>query len=243
MCPAPHRSRVRTVLAHERAPHARRLHGSTAVSLVGSHCVADGGGALLTVYEGALGARRDLHYPRPRSRTRREALVRDLRQTVHDLPELARTLVAAARFLLRARATAATQAGETPNGVAGRDVSAVVVAPAVAVLVPIDQWDGRAASLGGNGHALLAALSARVAVHQGRELADDGTVGLIVPINDRTLQDTRANAVKLAYVRVDPNLVTKELGTTRTAIREALEVARVDGTPADQVLVREGTST
>ncbi|OPX12877.1 hypothetical protein [Mycobacterium sp. AT1] len=202
------------------------LDGSTAVSLVGSHCVADGGGALLTVYEAVLGARRNLHYPPPRSRTKRQALVRDLRQTAHDLPELARTLVAAARFLARARANAATSARKKATAIAGQDLDAVVVAPAVAVLVPIDLWDGRAASLGGNSYALLAALSARLAVHQGRELADDGTVGLIVPINDRTLEDTRANAVKLAYVRVDTNLVTKELSTTRTAIREALQVAR-----------------
>lgn len=200
--------------------------GATAVSLVGSHCVADGGGALLTVYEAVLGARRDLHYPPPRSRTRRQAVVADVRQTVRDLPESGRTLVAAARFLHRKRTSPAASTGVTPKAVADQGVEASVVAPAVAVLVPIDQWDRRAASLGGNSHALLAALSARLAVHQGRELADDGTVGLIVPINDRTLEDTRANAVKLAYVRVDPKQVTSELDTTRTAIREALKMAR-----------------
>ena len=201
--------------------------GSTAVSLVGSHCVADGGGALLTVYQAVQGARRDLGYPTPRSRTRRQALLTDIRQTIRDTPELGRTLVAAARFLRdkgKAPKNSATHAtSELPVG-AGADVA--VVAPAVAVLVSISEWDSRAATMGGNGYAMLAALCARVAVHQGRALADDGTVGLIVPINDRTVEDTRANAVKLAYVRVDPTRVTTDLSDTRTAIREALTVMR-----------------
>jgi hypothetical protein len=200
--------------------------GSTAVSLVGSHCVADGGGALLTVYEAVLGQRRDLGYPPPRSRTRRQAVIADLRQTVRDLPELGRTVIAAIRFLRSQQKTpsrATTTAQALP---AGAHADAAVVAPAVAVIVPIDHWDERAAALNGNSHALLAALCARLAVHQGRELAGDGTVGLIVPINDRTLEDTRANAVNLAYVRVDPMTVATDLSGTRTAIREALKLMR-----------------
>ena len=205
----------------------RMTDGSAAVSLVGSHCVADGGGALLTVYEGVLGLRRDLGYPPPRSRTRREALAADVRQTVQDMPELGRTLVAAAKFLRSKRREAAGAAKvAAPKPVVGVGADAAVVPPAVAVIVPIDEWDQRAAALGGNSHALLAALSARLAVHQGRELGEDGTVNLIVPINDRTMEDTRANAVKLAYVRVDPTQVTTDLTDTRTAIREALRVMR-----------------
>jgi hypothetical protein len=96
----------------------------------------------------------------------------------------------------------------------------------VSVLVPIDEWDARATELGGNSQSLLAGVAARLAVHQGRELAADGTAGLIVPINDRTLEDTRANAVTLAYVRVDPTHVAKDLSDTRAAIREALRVMR-----------------
>lgn len=206
--------------------------GSTAVSLVGSHCVADGGGALLSVYEAVTGARRDLGYPPPRSRTRRQALAADVRQTVRDAPELGRTLIAAARFL-RARqktpkfSTAPTTAAALRPSAAGTDGDVAVVAPAAAVLVPIDAWDNRAAALGGNSYALLAELCARLAVHQGRALDDDGTVGLIVPINDRhTVDDTRANAVTLAYVRIDPTTVTTDLSDTRTAIRDALTVMR-----------------
>jgi len=200
--------------------------GATAVSLVGSHCVADGGGALLTVYEAVLGTRRNLGYPPPRSRSWFRAVAADLRQTVRDVPELVRTVAAAARFLWRHRKNPSTADTTTPRVFTDAQADAAVTAPAVAVIIPIEQWDARAAALSGNSHAMLAALCARLAVHQGRGLADDGTVGLIVPINDRTLDDTRANAVKLAYLRVDPKNVTTDLGDTRTAIRDALKVMR-----------------
>ncbi|OFJ52120.1 hypothetical protein [Mycolicibacterium grossiae] len=198
--------------------------GSTAVSIVGSHCIGDGGAALLTIFEAVQGSRRDLGYPPPGSRTRREALRADLRQTVADVPELGRTLVRAGKFLHRKRKDA-KQAPPAPPRRRVRDETPVVV-PAVSVTVPLDEWDARAAELGGNSHSLLAGFAARLAVHQGRELAPDGTAGLIVPINDRTLTDTRANAVTLAYVRVDPTHVAKDLSDTRAAIKEALRVMR-----------------
>jgi hypothetical protein len=208
--------------------------GSTVVSLVGSHCLGDGGAALLTVFDAVRGHRRDLGYATPKSRTRREALVADARQTLGDLPELGRTLVAAVKFLGRRRkdqklATPATPVAPgqpAPNRLEGVDLDATVVAPAVSAFVTIEEWDARAAALGGNSHSLLAGVAGRLAVHQGRELAADGTAGLIVPINDRTLEDDRANAVTLAHVRVDPTTVTKDLSDTRAAIRDALKVMR-----------------
>ncbi len=77
--------------------------GSTAVSLVGSHCVGDGGGACLTVFEAVTGNTRDLGYPAPRSRTRRQALRADARDTLRDLPEVGRTLVNAAKLAVKRR--------------------------------------------------------------------------------------------------------------------------------------------
>jgi hypothetical protein len=205
----------------------RLTDGSTVVSLVGSHCLGDGGAALLTVFDAVRGHRRDLGYPSPRSRTRRQALVIDARQTLSDLPELGRTLVAAVRFLGRRRKERPASSGKRePTSVEGVDLDATVVAPAVSAFVGIEEWDARAAALGGNSHSLLAGVAGRLAVHQDRELAADGTAGLIVPINDRTLEDDRANAVTLAYVRVDPTDVTKDLSDTRAAIREALKVMR-----------------
>ncbi|MEU0496353.1 hypothetical protein [Mycobacterium sp. NPDC006124] len=200
--------------------------GATAVTLVGSHCIGDGGGAFLSVFEAVMGARRDLGYPLPKSRTLRQALLADARQTVRDLPEVGRTLVAAAKFLRSKRQrTAGTPKAASTRPVVNRPTETVTV-PAVSAFVDLAQWDARAEALGGNGHSLQAGLSARLAVHQGRALAADGTVGLIVPINDRRLEDTRANAVKLAYVRIDPTHVAKDLTDTRIAVREALKVMR-----------------
>jgi hypothetical protein len=200
--------------------------GSTAVSLVGSHCIGDGGAALLSVFEAVQGVRRELGYPLPRSRTWRQALIADTRQTWRDAPELGRTLVAAARFLRnKRRESSGTSTPRTERQVIANPDETVVV-PVISAFVDLAQWDERAAALGGNGHSLQAGLAARLAVHQGRALAADGTVGLIVPINDRTLEDTRANAVTLAYVRVDPTHVAKDLSETRVAVREALKTMR-----------------
>lgn len=204
--------------------------GSTAVSLVGSHCIGDGGAALLTVFDAVCGNRRDFGYPPPLARTRRAALIADARQTWKDMPELGRTVVAAAKFLRTKRREAASGPA-TPKAPASKRVlraaaDETVVVPAVTAFVDVAEWDAAAKNLGGNAHSLLAGFAARLAVAQGRELAPDGTVGLIVPINDRTLEDTRANAVTLAYVRVDPTDVATDLTETRSAIREALRVMR-----------------
>jgi hypothetical protein len=200
--------------------------GATAVTLVGSHCIGDGGAAFLSVFEAVMGARRDLGYPLPKSRTWRQALVTDARQTLRDLPEVGRTLVAAGKFLAAKRRGASEAAAPKPKKPVVARPDETVIVPAISAFVDLAQWDARAEALGGNGHSLQAGLAARLAVHQGRALAADGTVGLIVPINDRTLEDTRANAVKLAYVRVDPTHVAKDLTDTRTAVREALKVMR-----------------
>ena len=195
--------------------------GATAVTLVGSHCLGDGGAALLTVFEAVRGDRRDLGYPQPG--TRRGALWADARQTVRDVPELARTVVAALGFLADRRRAGSPR---TPALAGIHDADETVVVPAVSAIVPLAEWDGRAAELGGNSHSLFAGFAARLAVRQGRELTADGRVPLIVPINARTLEDTRANAVTLAHVRVDPARVADDLADTRRAIRDALAVMR-----------------
>jgi len=60
--------------------------GSTAVSLVASHCLVDGLGGGLAIADAANGRRHHLGYPPPRSRTRLRAIASDARQTVQDLP-------------------------------------------------------------------------------------------------------------------------------------------------------------
>ncbi len=77
--------------------------GSTAVSAVGTHCLADGGAAVLTFFEAVVGNTRDLGYPLPHSRSRVRAALADLRDTVRAAPEIGRTLVVAAKLLRRRR--------------------------------------------------------------------------------------------------------------------------------------------
>ncbi|BBZ60111.1 hypothetical protein [Mycolicibacterium monacense] len=197
--------------------------GSTAISLVGSHCIGDGGGALLTVFNAVTGNTPDLGYPMPGERTRMRGLAADARQTVRDAPEIGRTLVAAAKLAYRKRKDFARKgkgAVETPL----RDEHVVV--PSVTLFVDGDEWDARAAALGGNSYSLLAGFGATLSERMGRQQPGDGFVPFIIPINDRTLEDTRANAVKLANARIDPRGVTEDLAPARAAIKQALKTMR-----------------
>lgn len=200
--------------------------GSTAVTLVGSHCLGDGGGALLTVFEAVTGNLRDFGYPPPGSRTRRAALAEDLRQAARDVPELGRTLRSAARLALRRRGGQATRRPAPGKPVSDGAPGDIVREPAVAVFIDAAEWDSRAAALGGNGYSLLAALGARMSQHVERHRPGDGPIPFIIPINDRDLTDTRANAVKLASAKIDPAGVTSDLSGVRAAIKEALHTMR-----------------
>ncbi|TFV60769.1 hypothetical protein E4P42_04140 [Mycobacterium sp. PS03-16] len=198
--------------------------GGTVISLVGSHCIGDGGGALLTVFNAVTGNTPDLGYPKPGTRTKMRALAADARQTLRDAPEIGRTLVAAAKLGIKRRKDF-TRAGKNPttDTAAARDH---VVVPAVTLFVDRDEWDARAEALGGNSYSLLAGFGAKLSQHIGRHGADDDSVPFIIPINDRTLEDTRANAVMLANARIDPRNVTSDLTAARAAIKTALKTMR-----------------
>ncbi|MCV7226814.1 hypothetical protein H7J73_12330 [Mycolicibacterium komossense] len=200
--------------------------GSTAVTMVGSHCIGDGGGAFLTVFEAVNGVNRDLGYPPPLSRTRSRAILTDARETVQGLPEVARTVAEAVRQARKRKRDSASSGAPAPRDVAGRHDDELVVAPAITVFVDAAEWDARAAALGGNSYALSAGFAAKLAQRIGRVRAVDGMVTLNVPINDRTLEDTRANAVTLGDITVDPTNVTSDLTALRLAIRESLKARK-----------------
>lgn len=200
--------------------------GSTAVSLVLSHCLADGFGALLTIVDGIKGNRRDLGYPAPRSRSRLRTTATDLWLTVRGAPEVGRTVVTAARQAVRRRAEITGTKGPRPGATAGAGGDVTVVAPAVTIYVDLDDWDGRANSLGGTSHSLAAGFAARLGERMGRRRAADGAVTLQIPISDRVPDDTRANAASIATVSVDPDGVTADLSGARGAIKQALAALR-----------------
>jgi hypothetical protein len=196
--------------------------GSSAVSVVVSHCIADGAGTIMACVAAIHGVTRDLGYPPPRSLPRARAARRDLRQFARDLPEVGRTLGRAAKVATRRRRDLAKPA-PVPTGVG----SGVARVPSAAVFVDIPQWDQRAESLGGNSFSLVSGFAGRVAMNLGRRRASDGAVTLMIPVNEREdLENTGGNVVSIATVSFDPEKVTADLGEPRAAIREGLRHAR-----------------
>jgi hypothetical protein len=210
--------------------------GSTAVSLVLSHYVVDGLGLAIVIADAALGKTHDLGYPPPHSRTRRRAAVQDARQTARDAPEVGRALVAAARLARRARQDVARSLASRPVALRAGDGDGAVVVPAVSIQIDLDEWDARAKALGGAGKTLIAALAAKLAEGMGRRRAGDGFITLHLPMSDRTEGDTRANAMSIASVSVDPTRVTTDLRDIRAAIKQALSTLRE--TPDESLQLR-----
>lgn len=201
--------------------------GSTAVSMVLSHYVVDGLGLAIVVADAVRGITRDLGYPAPHSRTRWRAAVQDARQTARDAPEVGRALSAAARLARKqVRARQDVARSPAPRSVTLRAGDGdVVVVPAVSIQVDLDEWDARANALGATGKTLIAALGAKFAEGIGRR-GRDGFVTLHLPMNDRGEGDTRANAMSIATVRVDPARITTDLTDFRSTIKQALSTLR-----------------
>ncbi|MEE6163630.1 MULTISPECIES: hypothetical protein [unclassified Mycolicibacterium] len=199
--------------------------GSTAISLVGSHCLGDGGGGILTILDAVYGNKTDFGHPPPGSRTRPRAIGADLRGTLRGVPEVARTVRAAVALARRRRDDIARSDAARPRVLTGADDR--VFMPAVTAYVNHEDWNLRAKTLGGNSYSLVAGFAAKLAESIKRVRADDGLVTLNIPQNDRTLnRDTRANAVRLVNVAVDPTGVTADLTGARTAIKQAIAAAR-----------------
>lgn len=200
--------------------------GSTAISLVVSHYLIDGFGLALTIAQAVLEQPRELGYPQPRSRTRLRALVQDARQTARDVPEAARALAAARRLARRGRHDIARS--PAPRAVAGGegDVEEAALVPVITAHIDVDEWDARAKALGGTSETLLAGLAAKLGEQVGRRRDSDGAVTLLLPMSERTADDTRAIAVSYTRVSLDPARVTTDLRDARTAIKQALTTLR-----------------
>jgi hypothetical protein len=196
--------------------------GGAGVSLVFTHCLADGLGGCMALAEAACGQDNSSGWPAAGSRRRWRALHEDARQTARDIPGIGRAVVAAARFAGRNRdgARSATPLPTAPAApLAGADE--FITIPAATIFVDAEEWDARAHALGGTSNTLLAALAARLAQRVGRVTAD-GSVTLAMPLNERAADDTRANAVTNVDVTVDPAPTTTDLREMRAAIKQAL---------------------
>lgn len=214
--------------------------GSTAITIVASHCLVDGGGSMLAVWNAVTGNQRDLGYPRRDSRTFAQAVTRDLRASVRELPRLLSALKGVGGQMVQNRRGSgkprpAAGPERQPAAAAGDD--AIVEIPSVVAFVDTEQWDAKAESLGGNTYSLVAGYSAKLSAELGRRRQSDGTVTLVMARNAReSLDDDRALAMTFASVGVDPAGVTSDLTEARTAIRTARERAEAEPDPTMALL-------
>lgn len=206
--------------------------GSTAVSMLASHQIFDGVGAILAIYEGVIGSIRDARYDESGSRNRWQVLRADARQALRDMPETLRTArKAATMFRAKREEFAVARAAHL-----SAEDSRRVVVPSIAIYVGIPEWDAKAKSLNGNSYSLLAGFAAKLAEHLGRR-PEGGDVSLIIAINLReSLADDRALAMAFANATVDPATVTTDLTVTRGAVREAREKAKSEPDPTIELL-------
>jgi hypothetical protein len=198
--------------------------GSSAVSLVISHTVADGGGVVASVIAAINDDGRDLGYPPRRSRTRSRALIEDVRQLADDLPEIWRTLVKAIKVALRRKdeLVRPSEPVSVPAGGAGTVMTAFTTA-----VIDMDEWDSRARNLGGHHFSLVSGFAGKLAENIGRTRATDGAVTLMIPVSERDNPgDTGGNVVTIANVTFDPGPVATDLTSARAAIKQGLVTAR-----------------
>ncbi|AUN41649.1 hypothetical protein [Tsukamurella tyrosinosolvens] len=165
--------------------------GGSAVTLVVSHVLADGVGTATAVAEAALGAPRDLPYPREAAPPLRAAR-RDAVLAARELPAAARAAATAAR-LARERLD---HDGPAPAHPVGTDRWAVVHLDRAALAA-------RAAASGGTESTLLFRATARIAAGLGW-VRPDGQAVLGLSVNRREDGDLRGNAIVDAELLVDP---------------------------------------
>lgn len=208
--------------------------GSTAVSMLGSHVIADGVGAIRLILEATEGKGRDPGYLSHGARTMVRGIASDFRQTVRDIPETIRLVRKAATLVYRSRREVSrATSGPTSVGIP----QPTVVVPAIALFVDSYEWDRRADLLGGNSYSLVAAFAAKLGERMGRQRAADGAVTLIIAINVReSADDTRAIALTLAKASVDPTNVTADVSDLRARIRVAREKAKREPDPTLELL-------
>ena len=193
--------------------------GGAAVMLIASHTVADGVGGITAVAEAADGITRDLGYPLPGSRTKSQALRQDSRAFLRELPEVAKSLVAAAR-VAKKEGGAPKGKPAAPKAAQGSHFADEVTVPSITIHVDAKEWDDRAKALGGSGPTLLLGFGARYGYHLGW-LGSDGRANLSVVLSDRKPGDTRGNALTNVTFPVDVDAVVSDLSEVRADFKAA----------------------
>lgn len=199
--------------------------GSTAVSIVGSHLVLDGMGALRVIASAVNGTGVPNPYLPRGTRGLLSGCVSDAWQILADAP---RTVAALARIGQASWSRPVTSGG-SPAGTAAEALhgpSAIVDIPAVAVIVDSRVWFACEQRLGGDMNTLLPGFVASLAMRLGRRGLSDGAVSLLVPRSRRRgLADERALAIEFHMMNVVPEGLTRSLEPVNAA-RALLRGAR-----------------
>ena len=193
--------------------------GGCAVTLVASHCVADGLGLGIAIAEAVKGERRNLGYPQPNSRTRWRAVSEDLADAIRSFPAVLRALLATLLILLRLTPDAPGAATSRSRDIAGDDVEL----PSVTMQTDAAVWDARARALNGSSNTLFVAFAARLANRIGRVHPDGSTVTVVLPVSERGDDDDRANALTSITLDVDSRTVADDMTSVRADVKSSLK--------------------
>ena len=196
--------------------------GGTAITLVASHCVADGLGLATAIAEAVKGDSRDFGYLQAHSRGWWRAVWQDLADAVLALPAVIRALIATLLIVLRLLSDAkAPSPAPYRTVVAGDDEGAEL--PSVTMQTDASAWDTRAGALSGSSTTLFVAFAARLAHRIGRIHPDGGnTATVVLPVSERSAGDDRANALTSITVAVDSEAVMDGLSSVRADIKRQL---------------------
>ncbi|WP_156432757.1 hypothetical protein [Mycobacterium sp. M26] len=201
--------------------------GTAAATLVISHYVVDGIGAVVGVALASMGDTTGQGYPPPGARPPLRALVEDAADAARALPSAVRALVAATKEARRRQSDKArperSLAAEAPVTVSGDER---VTVPCIWIRMDMDAWNARAEALGGSGSTLAVALTARIDELMGRQHGDTDDIKMLLLVNDRTPGDVRAVAVSFARLSVPPTNLTTDLSGARAAVKAGLKALK-----------------
>jgi len=193
--------------------------GSTLVSLVVSHCIADGGATAIAVRQAALGERQAPAYPARATHHPGASLAHELLRLAKDTPAALRALAQLAHTVRR---KASKPSARTVSTTANEQT---IVFPSVFLRVPAAVWNAKAAELGAKRLTLVAAMTAAFAVALGR-IRDDH-VTLMIPVNHRSVpSDTDANCVSIATLKVPAREPYGDLQSFQHRLLSTLRQAR-----------------
>lgn len=206
--------------------------GTTAVSLVGSHLVIDGMGALRAIEAAANGADIASRYLHQGMRGRLAGCISDARQIVADAPRTVAALIRIARTKSSEPGAAAQRRMQTDADERHRRPDTIEL-PSVAASIDARAWDACAQRLGGRANTLFPGFVASLASRLGRSRPSDGAISLLVPIDRRRgLHDERALAIEFRTMTVAPQGLATNLRPLDASMKALLRGTKENQTDA-----------